>query len=223
MSGGRSLAVAMIRHRPAGGQHACRQARTALQNYAALEGYDVAELFEAFGSAPVEHATMDVIIDLADRFDARTVLTFGDIGTENLNRLASRSDLRVVPVPEERNTPTAPRGIGVSQTPAGRVSDIITSKWTGRLEIELLNDAGRLVTTLELVIRIDSLTLWSGNRTLAVIDRDRFRHWVFHPDQMLQIDDVTCWAHQGLLWCSVDGSVPYALRAETSRRLLSVV
>jgi hypothetical protein len=48
-------------------------------------------------------------------------------------------------------------------------TDARTTIWTGRLEVDLSNGPGQHVGTVDVVIRIDTLTLWYGNRTLAVL------------------------------------------------------
>lgn len=224
MPGGRALAVAVIRHPPAGGERAYSHARATVRSYATAEGYDLAELFEAFGPEPIDRATVQVLLDLADRIDARTVLTFGDIGEVSRNSIAARSDLRIVPVPEEPDTSTAPRGLPVIPAPLSRrTTDGVVSTWTGRLKMDLLNGRGWRVATLDLVVRIDSLTLWWGNRTLAVIDRDIFKQWAHHPGRTLQTDDVTWSTQGGTGWICVDGSTPYVVPSNSFQYLLTVI
>jgi hypothetical protein len=96
-------------------------------------------------------------------------------------------------------------------TRPGPILEAPPTLWTGRLEFDLTNGRGWRVGTVEVVVRIDTLTLWYGNRTLAVLDREGFREWLIHPVAPYQIDDVT-WSMQGVLTCiTVDGSLSYAV------------
>ncbi|MCE0536055.1 hypothetical protein LWF15_11090 [Kineosporia rhizophila] len=51
-------------------------------------------------------------------------------------------------------------------------------RWTGRaVLVEVAVDGGTQI--IELVARRDDITLWQGeHRTLAIMDRDRFRYWL---------------------------------------------
>ena len=89
--------------------------------------------------------------------------------------------------------------------------DAVPTQWTGRLEFDLTNGRGWRVGTVEVVVRRDILTLWYGNRTLAVMDRDQFREWLIHPDEQFEVDDVV-WYMQGVLTClTIDSRTSYAV------------
>ena len=95
--------------------------------------------------------------------------------------------------------------------------------WTGRLDVALTDDLGQLVGTVEIVVRIDALTLWYGNRTLAVIDRDTFREWLIHPGLPFEIDDVA-WVAQGhITYLSIDRSPGYSISGALIDYLVAVI
>jgi len=215
MSAPRPLAVAVIRHRPAATRDAQRRARRAVTTHADTEGYAVTELFEAFGRADLDEATLDLLVDLARRVEARAVLTLGDIDTQTLAQIACRCELTVLQVPEAAWAGT--RFAAVCPIEEMR------SAWTGRLDFDLKNGCGWRVATIEVVVRIESVTLWFANRTLAVMDRDLFRAWLANPDRIFSIDDVTWSASDAGLCITVDGSISYAVPDPTVRQLVAVI
>jgi hypothetical protein len=108
-------------------------------------------------------------------------------------------------------------------TPTGWATEVPESVWTGRVEFDLLSGRGWRVAVVEVVVRIESVTLWCGNRTLAVMDRDLFREWLIHPRQGFEIDDVT-WSAQNSDTCiSIDGSIPYVVPQGTVQHLTAVI
>ena len=101
--------------------------------------------------------------------------------------------------------------------------DTPTALWTGRLDIDLSNGHSQHIGTVELVVRIDTLTLWYGNRTLAVVDRDTFREWLIHPGRPYEIDDVI-WTAQGTdSYLSIDRSTPYAISSAVIDHLVAII
>jgi hypothetical protein len=101
--------------------------------------------------------------------------------------------------------------------------EVPRSLWTGRLELDLLNGRGSRVDTLELAIRIDTVTVWRLNRTLAVMDRDAFGQWLVDPVKVYAIDDVA-WSAQGPHLCiSIDNAVSCIVPEETVAQLLGVI
>ena len=97
------------------------------------------------------------------------------------------------------------------------------SLWTGRMEMDLTNSRGQWVGTVEVVVRLDDVSLWYGNRTLAVIDRLTFREWLIRPDLPFGIDDVV-WVMLGTATClTIDGSAPYSVAADAVTHLVSVI
>jgi hypothetical protein len=107
--------------------------------------------------------------------------------------------------------------------PAGRLADVPRTVWTGRLDFDLKNERGWRVAAVEVITRIESVTVWSGSRTLAVMDRELFREWLIHPRQPLEVDDVT-WSVQGSDMCiTMDGSASYVVPADTVRQLVAVI
>jgi hypothetical protein len=87
--------------------------------------------------------------------------------------------------------------------------DVLPAHWTGRLDFDLHNGRGWRVGTVEIVVRVDILTLWYGNRTLAVMDRDLFREWLIHPTAPFAVDDVIWFAQDELTGLTIDGSISY--------------
>jgi hypothetical protein len=109
-------------------------------------------------------------------------------------------------------------------TPVRSVVDVPRSSWTGRLEFDLLNGRGWRVATAEMVIRIDDITVWCGNRTLAVMDRERFGEWLLHPGASLfEIDDIAWSVREPYVCITIDGSMSYPVPHETVQHLLGVV
>jgi hypothetical protein len=108
-------------------------------------------------------------------------------------------------------------------TPAIRAVEVPRSLWTGRLEFDLLNGRGWRVGLIEVVIRIDIVTVWWANRTLAVMDRDLFGQWLVSPVRVYPVDDVV-WSVQGPHLCiTIDNSTSYAVPEETLAELLGVI
>ncbi|MCD5352295.1 hypothetical protein [Kineosporia mesophila] len=84
-------------------------------------------------------------------------------------------------------------------------------QWTGRLEFDLTDSRGWRVGTIEVVVRMDTVTLWYGNRTLAVMHRESFKHWLVRPVKPFEFDDVV-WFMQGTTTClTIDGANSYAV------------
>ncbi|MBT0770419.1 hypothetical protein KIH74_15860 [Kineosporia sp. J2-2] len=98
-----------------------------------------------------------------------------------------------------------------SQTPRTPVNPHPPVQWTGRLEFDLTDSRGWRVGTIEVVVRIDTVTLWYGNRTLAVMHRESFKHWLMRPVVPFEFDDVV-WYMQGTTTClTIDGANSYAV------------
>lgn len=108
---------------------------------------------------------------------------------------------------DDRAADTAP------QTPRTPISSqpVNPVQWTGRLEFDLTDSRGWRVGTIEVVVRIDTVTLWYGNRTLAVMHRESFKHWLMRPVVPFEFDDVV-WFMQGTTTClTIDGANSYAV------------
>jgi hypothetical protein len=106
--------------------------------------------------------------------------------------------------------------------------------WTGWIAADLFSygDTGTPIsttsgaialTTVEMAVRLDIVTLWIGSRTLAVADRDHLRAWVASPFQPLAVDDVEFVLVDRQVCLRVDGTGPFALAAEAVRHLVEVV
>jgi hypothetical protein len=97
------------------------------------------------------------------------------------------------------------------ETNGSRIIGAPPTQWTGRLEFDLTDSRGRRVGTVEVVVRIDTVTLWYGNRTLAVMHRETFKAWLNRPVVPFEFDDVV-WYMQGATTClTIDGSNSYAV------------
>ncbi|GLY28540.1 hypothetical protein [Kineosporia sp. NBRC 101731] len=108
------------------------------------------------------------------------------------------------PTPRTPRTPTShPMAYPPQQQPP--------MQWTGRLEFDLTDSRGWRVGTIEVVVRMDTVTLWRGNRTLAVMHRESFKHWLVRPVKPFEFDDVV-WFMQGTTTClTIDGANSYAV------------
>jgi hypothetical protein len=107
--------------------------------------------------------------------------------------------------------------------PMIRPSEPDQALWTGRLDIDLTEDYGQRIGTVEIVVRIDIVTLWFGNRTLAVIDRDSMREWLIHPARPLVIDDVVWISEAGITYLSIDYSPGYPVAGPLIDFLVAVL
>ncbi len=95
--------------------------------------------------------------------------------------------------------------------------------WTGRMEFDLSNDQGWRVGTVEIVIRMDHLSLWFGNRTLAVIDRDTFREWLMDPEDPFFVDDVMWSISDTGAFLTIDDTASYPIPGALVQHLVQVV
>ncbi|GAB6900917.1 hypothetical protein [Kineosporia succinea] len=133
--------------------------------------------------------------------------------TTSGSRLDSKPDRS-----NDRSADTAPQASRPSlnrQAPRTPISQPIQQQppmqWTGRLEFDLTDSRGWRVGTIEVVVRIDTVTLWYGNRTLAVMHRESFKHWLIRPVVPFEFDDVV-WFMQGTTTClTIDGANSYAV------------
>jgi hypothetical protein len=98
-----------------------------------------------------------------------------------------------------------------------------TMDWIGRMEFDLSDDQGWPIGTVEIVIRTDHLSLWFGNRTLAVMDRDLFREWLVDPGEPFGIDDVTWSMDDDGTLLTIDESETYAIPNPLVQHLVQVV
>jgi hypothetical protein len=106
---------------------------------------------------------------------------------------------------------------------AARLPEIGPMHWTGRLEFDLSNDQGWRIGTIEIVVRIDHVSLWFGNRTLAVMDRDMFREWLMDHEEPFGIDDVTWSMDDDGTLLTIDESATYAIPNPVVQHLVQVV
>ncbi len=109
------------------------------------------------------------------------------------------------------------------RTPAPSMVEVPRSSWTGRLDFDLSNGRGWRVATIEAVVRIDDITLWCGERTIAVMDREAFGEWLIQPIVPFEIDDVAWSVQEPHVCITIDGSMSYPVPHETVQQLLGVV
>lgn len=111
----------------------------------------------------------------------------------------------------DKSADTAPQTPQTPRTPITSMTAHPPVQWTGRLEFDLTDSRGWRVGTIEVVVRIDTVTLWYGNRTLAVMHRESFKHWLMRPVVPFEFDDVV-WFMQGTTTClTIDGANSYAV------------
>ena len=106
---------------------------------------------------------------------------------------------------------------------AARNLEIDPMEWTGRMEFDLTDAQGWPAGTVEIVIRMDHLSLWFGNRTLAVIDRDTFREWLLDPEDPFFVDDVMWAISDSGAHLTIDDSSTYAIPGALVQHLVQVV
>ncbi|GLY32561.1 hypothetical protein [Kineosporia sp. NBRC 101731] len=90
----------------------------------------------------------------------------------------------------------------------------MTGPRLGRADIAVGDELSGLVVWLEFVFRSYDITVWSGRRTLAVMDRDHFAAWLDGGADLV-IDDLA-WSRQGgRALLTIDGHHTYPLDHET--------
>jgi hypothetical protein len=95
--------------------------------------------------------------------------------------------------------------------------------WTGRIDVDLLNGRGWQVGSVEFVVRIESITVWLQNRTLAVMDRDLFRSWLNRPLSPFDIDDLLWSVEDDVTCLMIDRSHQYLIPEPVARQLTLVI
>ncbi|GAB3264971.1 hypothetical protein [Kineosporia babensis] len=99
-----------------------------------------------------------------------------------------------------------------------------TGEWVGRLELDLRNARDWSIGTLGLQFAPDSVTVWFGSRTLAVLDREELREWIIHPrGTRLAVDDLVWSAQYGSIYVAVGWACEYRLGDASVRELTAVV
>jgi hypothetical protein len=86
--------------------------------------------------------------------------------------------------------------------PLGRVSALISDESTCS------------VIVLEFVFRSEDVTVWFGERTLAVMDRVAFFGWLWAGGDLV-VDDLVWTVQEQTTLLTIDGRYTYALDAET--------
>ena len=106
---------------------------------------------------------------------------------------------------------------------AARNLELDPMEWTGRMEFDLADPQGWQIGTVEIVIRMDHLSLWFGNRTLAVIDRDTFRDWLTDPEEPFFVDDVSWSIGDTGATLTIDDSASFPIPDPLVQHLVQVV
>jgi hypothetical protein len=232
-----SRAVAVICHRP-GTAHSDRDTvRAVLEAHVEAQGFTVIDVFEAHDGGRLDHASVDLLEDLIQRRNTQALLIFGDLDEQARSTIAARCRVRMLTVPalptpgahmsgqqDTLSADTSPIEVAIPDGESTTaVFEVPSPAWTGRLEFDLRNGRGRHAETVEVVVRIDNVTLWSANRTLAVMDRELFGWWLIHPDRVLTIDDVA-WSVQDVHVCiTLDNSNSYIVPEATIAQLMAVI
>jgi hypothetical protein len=239
-----SRALAVICHRP-GTAHSDRDTvRAVLEARVEAQGFTVIDVFEAHDGGRLDHASVELLVDLVHRRNTQALLIFGDLDEQARSTIAARCRVRMLMVPAlptpgrllpapgahvstQENTlsaDTSPTGVAIPDSESTTaVVEVPCPAWTGRLEFDLRNRRGRQVDTVEVVVRIDNVTLWSANRTLAVMDREVFGWWLIHPERVLTIDDVA-WSVQDVHVCiTLDNCSSYVVPEATIAQLMAVI
>ena len=100
----------------------------------------------------------------------------------------------------------------------------VQATWTGQLDVELRNGRNWSVGTIDIRLGLDTVSLWYHDRSLAVMDRDQFREWLFHPRGLIfEVDDVVWSVEAGVTCLTVGGTGQYTVTPESVRRLTVVV
>jgi hypothetical protein len=95
--------------------------------------------------------------------------------------------------------------------------------WTGRIDFGLLNQRGWRVGTVEVVVRIDTVTLWWAHRTLAVMDREAFGDWLVNRVPLYLIDDVVWSKQDSLTVLTIDNKSSYVVPSNIVEQFLGVI
>ncbi|MCE0540685.1 hypothetical protein LWF15_34850 [Kineosporia rhizophila] len=78
----------------------------------------------------------------------------------------------------------------------------------GRTDLLVSDDAS--VLALELVLRTDDVTVWFGNRTLAVMARDAFATWLRRGGDLV-VDDLMWTTNGRFARLTIDGHRTYVV------------
>jgi hypothetical protein len=62
--------------------------------------------------------------------------------------------------------------------------------WTGRIDFDLVDQDGLRFGHIELVVRLDVVSIWWDSTSLGVLDREALRSWLRRPSESLTQDDV---------------------------------
>ena len=95
--------------------------------------------------------------------------------------------------------------------------------WTGRLEFDLFDAGERRLGIIELVVRIDHVTVWWGNETLAVIHRDPFRRWLRRRQGDFGCDDTIWLKHGANVALRVHAGQPHPVPPDVVATLRDVI
>lgn len=71
-----------------------------------------------------------------------------------------------------------------------------TRQTSARVSVGLTTWSRHHVATIELDIRLDSISVWCGYIEYALMGRDEFRNWLDNPESMFAVDQVV-WSMRG--------------------------
>ena len=94
--------------------------------------------------------------------------------------------------------------------------------WTGRCTFVLTGRPGPS-EAIDLNCSREDVIVWLGGRTLAVIDRDVMREWLFRPHEPLVVDDLAWSVESGVTCLTLFEGEPRAVPAETVQQLMVVI
>jgi hypothetical protein len=100
---------------------------------------------------------------------------------------------------------------------------LVDQMWTGRATLIRIIEHGKVAEVIEVAARRDHVTVWQGNRTLAVMDRDAFGAWLLTGTGEYAVDDLVWTLDARGLALTVDGVTRYELRAEMATWLAAVM
>lgn len=99
----------------------------------------------------------------------------------------------------------------------------LPQRWTGVLELDLLDADDRWTGTIEFTFRYETIELRLQGRLIAAMPRDGFRYWISRRTHPYRIDDVCWWMYEGQLLIWIQGLTNYGLTPQILHRLVTVL
>ena len=94
--------------------------------------------------------------------------------------------------------------------------------WTGPLHLDLRNARDWSVGELDVSIARDTVEVRHQGRSLAVLDRDYFREWIFRPQFTYEVDDTVWTCELGVTVLHV-GYSRFTVTADSMANLMTVI